>query len=108
MTFENTRGIFSVTLDNGITVMSINDYAYMLRDDVSSMREQLRLTENDVVDFVFTNSNIDSDDDVLLGIQFHKVNDDASQSYPANFAIIGMKRDSYCTYDEMVEYLLNQ
>lgn len=108
MTFENTRGIFSVTLDNGITVMSINDYAFMLRTDVSSMREQLRLYENDVVDFVFFNSNIDSDDDVLLGIQYHYADEVCANSYSTNYAIVGCRWDSYCEYDEMIEHLLNQ
>lgn len=107
MKFENTRGIFSVALDNGITVMSIRDYAFMVRDSIDNVRSELALDtehdEFDIADFVFMRTGLDTDDDVLLGIQYHNTVD--SDCY---YAIIGCKKDAYCTYDEMVEWLLNQ
>jgi hypothetical protein len=108
MTFENTRGIYSIKLDNGITVMSIRDYAFMLRDTIALSRKSLAIGLDDVVDFVFMKTDIDSDDDVLLGIQYHYEYSDARESYESHFAIVGCKKDCYCTYDEMIEYLRNQ
>lgn len=108
MKFENTRGIYSIKLDNGITVMSVRDYAFMTRDTIGNVRNELKINVDDVVDFVFMNSEIDSEDEVLLGIQYHNhdnICDDWDNRY---FAIVGCKEDHYCEYDEMVEYLLHQ
>lgn len=111
MTFSNTRGIFSIALDNGITVMSIRDYAFMLRDTIENVRHELAIDTSetrDIADFVFMKSNVDSDDDVLLGVQYHEANSIFADEYNKYYAIIGCKKDSYVEYDEMVEYLLNQ
>jgi len=104
VSFENTRGIYSMVLDNGITVMSIRDYAFMLRGTVEATRNELAFNSNDVADFVFINTNVDDDDNVLLGVQYHNTVDETNEY----FAIIGCKKDSYVTSDEMFEYLLNQ
>ena len=109
MKFSNTRGICSIELDNGITVMAIRDYAFMVRDTVENVRRELALNADDndeIADFVFTKTDVDSDDDVLLGVQYH--HSDESVFDEVFYAIIGCKKDSYVTYDEMVEYLLNQ
>ena len=43
MTFTNTRGIYSVSLNNGIDVLSIRDYAFMVRDTVKNVQRELAL-----------------------------------------------------------------
>lgn len=103
MTFTNTRGIYSVSLNNGIDVLSIRDYAFMVRDTVKNVQRELALDEIDVADFVYINREIDDDDNVLLGVQYHTLG-----SGDRTFAIIGCKKDTHCTEDEMYDYLLNQ